>query len=374
MEDISATKANNLSYDLGILLPVIFLTGIGLAMVYSASSAIAAHDHEGNEYYFLIRQAVSAGLGFAAFLLCRYIPYQFYRRISYLFSALALLLLVVVLLEGLGHEVKGAVRWIQLPGFRFQPVEIAKFALIVLLGYSITKKQERIELFHIGFVPHVAFLLIFSILILLQPDYGSVVIFWIMGWMLMFAGRVSVRQLTLSAMVAVVPAAVALIATSSYRWKRVISFLNPWEHPSDTGYQVIHSLMGFGTGGLWGRGFGQGYQKLFYLPDPHTDFIFSVIGEEGGLRWVLIVMALYLVLLWRGLSIAREKKDVFGSLLALGITVSICLQAVINMGVNLSLLPTKGLTLPFLSYGGSSLVINLALMGVLMNIWASRQR
>jgi cell division protein FtsW len=366
-------KTNYLSYDLVILLPVLFLTGIGIAMVYSASSAIALHDYK-NEYYFFTKQLIFAGLGLFSMLICRYIPYRLYRNLTYVMVAGAFVLLGIVLMKGMGHEVKGAIRWLQFNGIRFQPVEFARFALIVFMGYSLTKKQDDIESFSIGFLPHVMVLLVFSVLILMQPDYGSVAIFWMMAWLLMFAGRVRLSQLSLSALVFVLPAAVFLIFSSDYRLKRCMSFLDPWQYPKGEGYQVIHSLMAFGSGGIWGKGFGQGYQKLFYLPDPHTDFIFSVIGEEGGLRWVLIVMFLYLVILWRGLEIARSKRDFFGSLLALGITISISLQAVINMGVNLSLLPTKGLTLPFLSYGGSSLVINLALIGVLMNIWASQKQ
>ena len=365
-------KESILRFDLMILLPVLFLTGIGVAMVYSASSAIALHDY-GNEYYFFSKQLVFAGLGILAMLICRYVPYRLYRHLTYLFIAGAFVLLGVVLIGGIGHEVKGAIRWIQISGIRFQPVEFARFALIVFMGYSLTKKQDDVEDFAIGFVPHVIMLVLFSILILLQPDYGSVVIFWMLAWLIMFAGRVRVTQLGLTALVFVLPVAAVLVFSSDYRLKRCMSFLDPWQYPRDEGYQVIHSLMGFGSGGIWGKGFGQGYQKLFYLPDPHTDFIFSVIGEEGGLRWVLIVMLLYLMILWRGLDIARTRRDFFGSLLALGITISITLQAVINMGVNLSLLPTKGLSLPFLSYGGSSLVINLAFVGVLMNIWANRK-
>ncbi len=366
-------KAGFQAFDLMVLLPVLFLTGIGVAMVYSASSAIALNAYN-NEYYFFTRQLVFAGLGITALFVCRFVPYRLYRYMTYLLLAGALILLGIVLVNGIGHEVKGAIRWIQVGPVRFQPVEFARFALIVFMGYSLTKKQDDIEVFAIGFMPHVIMLMMFSVLILLQPDYGSVVIFWGLAWIIMYAGRVRFFQLFFSALLFAAPAAAALIFTSEYRLKRVLSFLNPWDYPQDEGYQVIHSLMGFGSGGIWGKGFGQGYQKLFYLPDPHTDFIFSVIGEEGGLWWVLIVMALYLIILWRGLEIARARQDFFGALLALGITVSITLQAVINMGVNLSLLPTKGLSLPFISYGGSSLVINLALIGVLLNIRAARKK
>jgi len=177
-----------------------------------------------------------------------------------------------------------------------------------------------------------------------------------------------------TALIVIIPAGICLMFSSNYRVERLKIFLDPWRDPLNTGYQIIHSLMAFGSGGLWGKGFGQGYQKLFYLPTPHTDFIFSVIGEEGGLRWVLIVVLLFIVILWRGINIAKEERDVFGSLLALGLTIAIAIQAVVNMGVNLSLLPTKGLTLPFLSYGGTALVMNMAFIGILMNIWAYQNR
>ncbi len=366
------SKNHFFSFDVSMLLPVLFLTGIGIAMVYSASSELALRDY-GNEYYFFTKQLIFAGVGLFAMLICRYIPYRFYRGLTYVLIAVAILMLIAVLIKGMGHDVRGSTRWLRFKWFTFQPVEFARFALIVFMGYSLTKKQDFIEDFKIGFLPHVIVLIIFSMLIIMQPDFGSVALLWMMAWIIMFAGRVRITHLV-SAFILLLPAAAYLIFSSDYRLKRYMTFLDPWKYPQDEGYQITHSLMGFGSGGIWGQGFGQGYQKLFYLPDPHTDFIFSVIGEEGGLRWVLIVLFLYLIILWRGLSIARSKRDFFGSLLALGITVSITLQAVINMGVNLSLLPTKGLTLPFLSYGGSSLVINLAIIGILMNIWASQKQ
>lgn len=368
----TTTQKHFFSYDVGILLPVLLLTGIGIAMVYSASSEIALKGF-GNEYYFFTKQLTFAGLGFIAMLVCRYIPYRLYRGLTYVLIAGAILMLAAVLIEGLGHDVKGATRWLRFKWFTFQPVEFARFALIVFMGYSLTKKQDQIKDFKIGFLPHVFMLIIFSGLIIMQPDFGSVALLWMMAWIIMFAGRVRISHLV-SVFILTLPFVIYLIFSSSYRLKRYMTFLDPWKYPQDEGYQITHSLMGFGSGGIWGQGFGKGYQKLFYLPDPHTDFIFSVIGEEGGLRWVLIVLFLFLIILWRGLGIARSKRDFFGSLLALGITVSIALQAVVNMGVNLSLLPTKGLTLPFLSYGGSSLVINLALIGILMNIWASQKQ
>ncbi|MFW5874757.1 MAG: FtsW/RodA/SpoVE family cell cycle protein, partial [bacterium] len=229
----------------------------------------------------------------------------------------------------------------------------------------------RVSDLSIGFLPHFLVLCMFTILILLQPDFGTVALLWMLAWVIMFAGRVPLLHL-ISAMILVLPAALWLLISADYRLKRYMTFLDPWKYPLEDGYQIIHSLMAFGSGGIFGKGFGEGYQKLFYLPAPHTDFIFSVLGEEGGLILVLLVIGIYIAILLRGMRIAATARDCFGSLLAFGITVSITMQALVNMGVNLSLLPTKGLTLPFLSYGGSSLVFNLGCIGILMNIGTTR--
>ncbi len=361
-----------LTFDFILLLPVLVLTGLGLVMVYSASSELALK-HYADEYYFLKKQSIFAGLGIAGLLICRYIPYRIYSKLVYVFLAAAFVLLGLVFIDGIGYSAGGASRWIKVMGLTFQPVEFARFALIVFMAYSLFKKQDRVEDFSIGFIPHVAILGLLSMLVILQPDFGSTAILWMLVWAMMFAGRVPLRHLCLTLLL-VAPAGMYLIFTSQYRFKRYMTFLDPWKYPRDEGYQIIHSLMAFGSGGIWGKGFGQGYQKLFYLPTPHTDFIFSVIGEEGGLPWVLVVLGLYLIILWRGIDIARSERGFFGSLLALGLASSIALQVVVNMGVNLSLLPTKGLTLPFLSYGGTSLIVNLAFIGVLMNIWAHQKK
>ncbi len=359
-------------FDPVLLFPVLMLTGIGIVMVYSASSEIALRQY-GSEYHFFIRQLIFAGLGVAVMAGCRFIPYRLYRLLAYAMLVVAVLLLCAVTIDGLGHTAGGATRWLRLKWVSFQPSEFARLALIVFIAYSLTKKQETVDRLSIGFLPHVLVLLIFSGLIMLQPDFGTIAIFWALTWLLMYAGRVPFAHLV-CAFILLLPFAVWLLVSAEYRLKRYITFLDPWQYPLDEGYQIIHSLMAFGSGGFAGKGFGQGYQKLFYLPTPHTDFIFSVIGEEGGLLWVLIVLALYLVVMWYGFRIAATAKDCFGSLLAFGITSAIALQAIVNMGVNLSLLPTKGLTLPLLSYGGSSLVLNLAGIGILMNISLGRNK
>ncbi|MFO7839282.1 MAG: putative lipid II flippase FtsW [Desulfosalsimonadaceae bacterium] len=358
--------------DYALLIPVLLLVGIGVAMVYSASCEIALKQF-GDEYYFFEKQLLFAGFGCLGMIVLRFVPYRIYRPMTYLLLLAATVCLSAVLIKGVGQTAGGATRWLRIWGVSFQPVEFAKMALVVFMAYSLSKKQERVDELNIGFLPHVLILCLLSALVLIQPDFGSMVIMWVLTWIVMYAGRVRVRHLTASSLV-LAPFVLYLIMSSQYRLKRYMTFLDPWKYPLDEGYQIIHSLMAFGSGGLVGKGFGQGYQKLFYLPAPHTDFIFSVIGEEGGWLWILIVLSLYIIILWRGVEIARSRPDFFGSLLALGITVSIALQAVVNMGVNLSLLPTKGLALPFLSYGGSSLFFNLLLVGILMNIGLSRKK
>ncbi len=351
-----------------LLFPVVLLTGIGIIMVYSASSEIALRQF-GSEYYFFSRQLIYLAIGLTVMTIACFVPYGIYRKTTYLFLLAAVILLGALLIDGVGQTAGGATRWLRFGWVSFQPAEFARLALIIFLAYSLTKKQCQVERATIGFLPHVIVLLLFSVMIMMQPDFGTIVIFWMMAWIIMFAGRVPVLHLV-SAFVLMLPFALWLLFAAEYRIKRYITFLDPWKYPQDEGYQIIHAMMAFNSGGVFGKGLGEGFQKLFYLPAPHTDFIFSVIGEEGGLVLVLLVIALFLVILWRGLQIAASAEDCFASFLAFGITVSIAIQAVVNMGVNLSLLPTKGLTLPFLSFGGSSLVLNLAGIGILMNIGA----
>jgi cell division protein FtsW len=360
------------SYDLFLLFPVLFLVGIGVVMVYSASSALALKQY-GTDVYFLKKQAVFSLLGVVALATFRRVPFRFYRILAYPLLGVSLLLLLGVLLPGLGVEAGGARRWLSFGVLRFQPAELARVAMVIYLAYSLSKKQERLKVFAIGMVPHLAVLGLFSVLILQQPDFGSVAILCALTWVMLFAGGVRLMHLLLP-LVALVPAAYFFMINAPYRLERLLTFLNPWKYQSDEGYQVIHSLMAFGSGGVFGSGIGKGYQKLFYLPEPHTDFVFSVIGEELGMIGVLIILVLYGAILWRGVLIAWRTRDPFGQLLAIGLTMAIGFQVGINMSVALGLLPTKGLTLPFMSYGGTSLLINMAAVGMLLNISAEAKR
>ncbi|MCP3927014.1 MAG: putative lipid II flippase FtsW [Desulfobacterales bacterium] len=335
-------------------------------MVYSASSALALKKF-GSGYFFLKKQSVFSLLGLAG-LYCGYkLPYRFLKKLTYPALLCAFILLVLVVIPGIGFKAGGATRWIRLGVISFQPSEFARFAMILYLAYSLTKKQNLIKDLSIGFVPHVIVLFVFTLLIAIQPDFGSIVILILITWIMMFVGGVKIAHLTITTL-PVIPILIWYMMKAEYRVKRIMTFLDPFKYSSDEGYQIVHSLMAFGTGGIGGTGVGSGYQKLFYLPEPHTDFIFSVIGEEFGLIGVLFIIMLFLVIIWRGISIARSAKENFGTFLAIGIVTSLSVQVLINMGVVLGLLPAKGLALPFLSYGGTSLLINMTSIGILMNI------
>ena len=373
---MTATAKRNgvqpLVYDLGLLFPVLLLVGMGIVMVYSASSALAIKKF-GSGYFFLQKQAMFSLIGIVVLVVFSYIPFRLYRVLVYPVLAAAIAMLVAVVFSGLGVTAGGSARWLQLGPVQFQPSELARLALVIYMAYSMSKKGEQLRDFYVGFLPHFLVLGLFTGLLLVQPDFGSIVIFAALTWIMLFVGGCRITHL-LSVIVVLAPMAWLFMTHAEYRVKRLMSFMDPWQYPADEGYQIVHSLMAFGTGGITGAGIGKGYQKLFYLPEPHTDFIFSVVGEELGLIGVIAVILLYGIMLMRGIRIARHAQDRFGSLLAMGITVTLGLQVCINMGVALGMLPTKGLTLPFLSYGGTSLLINMAAVGIMMNIGARDAR
>ena len=365
-------RTQPVAYDLGLLFPVLLLVGIGIVMVYSASSAVALEKF-GCDYFFLKRQALFSLIGIVVLVCFSYIPFRLYRVLTYPALLLGIGMLLAVVFTGWGVTAGGSARWLQIGPLRFQPAELARMALVVYLAYSMSKKDELLRDFYVGFLPHMLVLMLLILLLMAQPDFGSVVIFAALTWIMLFVGGCRLSHL-LGIIVLLAPMIYLFMTQAEYRVRRLMSFWEPWEHSTDAGYQIVHSFMAFGTGGITGAGIGKGYQKLFYLPEPHTDFIFSVIGEELGLIGVMIVIILYGIMLMRGIRIARHANDPFGALLAMGITVAIGLQVCINMGVTLGLLPTKGLTLPFLSYGGTSLLINMAAVGIMMNIGARDAR
>lgn len=355
-------------YDLALIFPAFILVGIGIVMVYSASSAIAVKKF-GTDYFFFKKQIIYALIGMLGLILFKNIPINFFREATYPLLFLALVFLLAVF-TSFGFSAGGARRWLHIGKFSFQPSEFARFAMIIYMAYSLSKKREKLKEFSIGFLPHIIILGIFSFLILLQPDFGSAMILGTLTWIMMFIGGVRILHLSTS-FVCILPAIYFFIMGADYRLQRIMSFLNPWESASSSGYQIVHSLMAFGSGGIFGTGIGKGYQKLFYLPEPHTDFIFSVIGEELGLLGVLLTLLLYGIVIYRGIRISLVAQDQFSSYLAAGLTCALALQVCVNMAVAMSLLPTKGLTLPLISYGGTSLILQMASIGILNNIRAN---
>ena len=352
-----------------ILFPVLLLAGIGIVMVYSASSAISMEDHN-TLFYYMKRQSIFLGIALCIMFVAASFPYKLYKSLAYIILLAAIGLLIAVLVPALNVKAGGAYRWISLGGITFQPAEFAKLALILFMAYSLSKKQEMIGKFSVGFLPHVIVFGLFAGLIIKQPDFGTIVVMGLICWGMMFVAGVRFFHL-LSPLPLIIPIVYFLVFKVEYRMLRIMTFLNPWEDPYNTGYQITNSLKAFGSGGLTGKGIGLGMQKMHYLPEPHTDFIFSIIGEELGLIGVAAILGLYSIILISGTQIAKRADTMFGAIAAAGLTLYIGVQVIINTGVALGVLPTKGLTLPFISYGGTSLVINMAAMGILMNIGAS---
>ncbi len=349
-----------------LLIVVLALVSFGIVMVYS-TTAILAGDRFGDPYFFLKRQALYAAIGFLLMIAMMFVPHEMLRRFAYPILAVSILSLIAVLIPGIGHRAGGSMRWLRISSFSFQPSEFVKLGLIIFLSYFLTKKEEKIRSFSFGFLPTLVLSGLVIALVLKEPDFGAALFLTTMVFLFLFVSGARVIYIAASFLLAL-PVAYYLLTSVAYRYRRLMSFIRPWDDPGGTSFQIIQSFLSFGSGGLFGLGLGEGRQKLFFLPAPHTDFIFSVIGEELGLVGAMVLVLLYFIFTLRGIAIANAMEDRFGALLALGVTLMISLQAVINMGVVLGLLPTKGLTLPFISYGGTSLITNLVGVGILLRL------
>jgi len=355
-----------------LLVVVCVILALGLVMVTSASYIIALGKF-GDGFYYAKKQGLAVVIGLGVMYLFSMIRPSFWARVGSPLMGLGLVLLLLVYIPGLGVEMGGSHRWIRLPfGFSVQPSEFAKFAMIVFLATSLAKKGDSLRDFKVGFLPHILVIGTVVFLVLMQPDFGTAVIVTVVGLSMLFVAGVRLQHL-LACVILAVPFLVHIALRAPYRVVRWKSFLDPWADPLNTGFQVIQSLVAFGCGGVWGVGVGKGMQKLYYIPQPHSDFIFAVVGEELGLFGVLLLIGLFYVLICRGLVLSIKSRDRFQRLLAFGITALIGLQAMVNMGVAMGLLPTKGLPLPLVSLGGTSLIINLAGLGILMAVAGSRE-
>ena len=355
----------------GMLLgAVLLLTTLGAVMVYSAS-AVTAQARVHDQFWFLRRQLVAGALGVALLALVVKVGYRRLEALAVPFLLATFVALAAVLVPGIGRAAGGARRWLDLGPVSFQPAEAAKVALVLYLARSLARKRDKVRLFSIGFLPNVLVTGALVALCLAERDLGTGVVLVLLLVTLLFAGGARVSYL-LGAVLLSIPIAWKLVAGTPYRMQRIAAFLDPWQYRDGVGFQIVESLLGIGNGGWLGQGLGEGKGKLFYLPAAHTDFIAAVIAEEAGLLGVAVVLLLYAVVVWRGFRATYDAPDAFGCFAALGVTALVGVQALVNLAVVFGLLPTKGLTLPFLSYGGSSLLTLLFAAGVLLSVSAGR--
>jgi cell division protein FtsW len=357
--------ARKLKSDWVLFVATILLVGFSIVMVYSASAVVAQERYQ-QPYLFLTKQLMWGTLGVALMTLVMRIEYRHYRKPVFIkwCVGVAAVALVAVLFS---PPVNNARRWFMIGGLGIQPSELAKLSAIFFVAALLERRMHRVNDLGYTLAPLALVVLGFVGLILVQPDFGTAMTLALIAASMVFAAGLSYAYIIGSACVAL-PAIVVLIATSEYRWRRVQAYLNPWDDPLGSGFQIIQSLIAVGTGGVSGRGFMSGVQKLFYLPEAHSDFIYAVVAEELGFIGATGIVICFCVIAWRGVRIALRAPDVFAALLALGLTTLVAAQAFVNISVVLGLLPTKGIPLPFISAGGSSLLVNLLGMGVLLNL------
>ena len=357
--------ARKLKSDKILFLATLLLVCSSVVMVYSAS-AVLAMNRFNQPYFFLIKQAMWAALGLSAMSLAMHFDYRNYRQPSFIWTALGVAAgaLVAVLFVA---PINGSRRWFGVGGFGVQPSELAKLSAIFFIAALLERRMHRVDEIRYALVPVAVVVGVFVGLILLEPDLGTALTVVVIAASMIFAAGISYRYV-LGAVLCAIPVMYFALMGAAYRRRRLMAFWDPWSDPLGDGFQVIQSLIAVGSGGFAGRGFMSGVQKLFYLPEPHTDFIYAVIGEEFGLVGATLVLLCFVAIAWRGFTIATTAPDQFGALLAVGLTTMIAAQAFINISVVLGIVPTKGIPLPFVSNGGSSLLISLVGMGILLNV------
>jgi len=363
--DLKETKI-----DLYIVLSVLYLTSVGLLMVYSTSS-IYALDKFSDTSYYLKRHLIFLATGFFFMIVITNLNYIALKKIAFILYFVGLVFLVLVLIPGIGKEVGGARRWIDLGLFSFQPSEVMKYFLVVYLAHLFSKNREKPQTFLSTIVPYILITGFYIVLIMMQPDFGMALILLTLFACMMFVAEVNLKYILGLGFTSAAFAGFAVMS-ADYRLNRIFSFMDPWKDPLGQGYQTVQSFVAFCIGGLTGTGLGEGTQKLYYLPQVHTDFIFSLVGEELGFIGVLSVIIAFIILIVRGFKTAVNAPDFFGFFLVFGCILLIAFQASINMAVSVGVFPTKGLTLPFISYGGSSLISSLGAIGLVLSVSKKR--
>lgn len=363
------TESNRFGVDSALLATVLFLVLLGLTMVFSTT--VAQQDQSLNtNFSHLIRQSVFVLLGIIVAYVVSLIPLVVWERTSLPMLIASMLVMSILVISGIGVEVNGSTRWISLGGFRVQPAEVVKLVVVLYIASYLTRRREVLGEFTRGIVIIGVVMASVAGLLLAQPDFGSFVVIVSAVALMMFLGGVRIWHMLLCSTF-IIAAIVAMVITAPYRMKRVLSFRDPFADAYDTGYQLVHSLIAIGRGEFFGVGLGGSIQKLYYLPHAHNDFILAVIGEELGFAGIVLVIGLFALLLFRTFVVARRAEEaglLYGARLAQGIGVLLVIQATINIGVNLGVLPTKGLTLPFISYGGSSILVSFAAIGMVFAV------
>ena len=353
-------------WDKVLFIAVLFLVLFGLVMIYSASSIWAEYKFD-DPFRYVKSQSLFIAIGILLMYTVAKIDYTWYYKKTNLILSVCLLLLVLVLIPGIGSVRNGSRSWFGIGSFGIQPSEFVKLALIIFTAKYLSKSNKFVRDWKRGVIPILVILFVIFGLIMLQPDFGTGMIIVVSIIAMLFIAGVDMRFFLGLGALGVV-GIVALILVAPYRMDRITSFINPWSDPLGTGFQIIQSLYAIGPGGLLGMGFMNSRQKHFYLPEPQTDFIFSIISEEFGVLGVILVSALFLIILWRGIRIALNTKDSFAKYLAFGMIFQIIIQSIMNLMVVVGLIPVTGVTLPFLSYGGSSLLVSMVSIGIILNI------
>jgi len=349
-----------------LVLAVAFLTGIGLIAIYAASS-MKGYQQFGDSFLFFRKQAFGAFVGFAAIAFVALIPFKWIERATVPILLAALVALALIFVPGMYTKAGGATRWLALGGLSFQPAELAKIALVMFLAKNLARPATNLERLWSGLLPNVLVFGLLGALLMVQPDFGSTVLLGMVTLVMLFSARLPFRFLAATGGLAIGGFVLAVLA-EPYRMARLFSFLDPWSQMRGGGFQIIQSYLAFQNGGLLGVGLGESKQKLFFLPEAHTDFILSVIGEELGLLGVLLICSLFAFVAWSGFSIAQAQKENYRKFLAFGLTSLIAFQAMINMGVTMGMLPTKGIPLPFISSGTTSLMAFLLVTALLARL------
>lgn len=364
-----------MAHDMWLITVSLLLIGLGMVMVASSSMAIAERQF-GEPLYYFWRQFFAVSIGLSLAVICLNVPLSMWQFLSAPMLGIGVLLLILVLIPGLGREVNGSTRWFTIGSFSLQASELVKFFVISYVASYMVRYGKDVRNNFQGFIKPICILTIIACLLLLEPDYGSCIVLFATVWGMLFMGGVPLRRFFAWSLT-VIAVLISLTILSPYRMRRLMSFADPWQEPFSSGFQLTQALIAFGRGDWFGVGLGASVQKLFYLPEAHTDFLFAVFAEEFGLLGTVTLILLFGILVWRAFvigHIAERTGKLFGAYLAYGIGLIIGIQAFINMGVNLGMLPTKGLPLPLMSYGGNNMVINCLLLGILLRIEADNWR